>query len=128
MLFRSVVAEQIRKLAEQSAESAVDTRRLIESSIEVVNEGGVMTKDTADYLDKVMAGLEEILSSMSGVRQASDKQAEAMKEIEQNVEQISQVVESNSASAQESSATSEELSAQAENLNLLIGRFTLEQN
>ncbi|MGN0330202.1 MAG: methyl-accepting chemotaxis protein [Kineothrix sp.] len=124
----AVVAEQIRKLAEQSAESAVDTRRLIESSIEVVNEGGVMTKDTADYLDKVMAGLEEILSSMSGVRQASDKQAEAMKEIEQNVEQISQVVESNSASAQESSATSEELSAQAENLNLLIGRFTLEQN
>lgn len=121
----AVVAEQIRKLAEQSASSAVDTRKLIESAIEVINEGGVMTKDTAEYLNTVMGGLEEILESMNDVHQASDKQAEAMNEIEQSVEMISQVVESNSAAAQESSATSEELSAQAENLNALVNRFTL---
>lgn len=121
----AVVAEQIRKLAEQSAESAVDTRKLIETSIGEVNNGGVITHDTAEYLDKVMAGLDEILVAIGDVRRASDKQAVAMEEIEKGVEQISQVVENNSAAAEETSATSEELSAQSENLNALIGHFKL---
>lgn len=121
----AVVADQIGKLAEQSATSAVDTRRLIESSIVEVENGGEITKETAEYLDKVMIGLDEILMAVGGVRRASDKQSVAMKEIEQGVEQISQVVESNSAAAEETSATSEELSAQSANLNTLVGRFKL---
>lgn len=122
----AVVAEQIRKLAEQSAESAVDTRKLIEASIQEINSGGTMTRDTTEYLNKVIAGLDDVQIAMRDIRDASDKQSEAMKEIEQSVEQISQVVESNSASAEESSATSEELSAQAENLNAIVARFQLE--
>ena len=121
----AVVAEQIRKLAEQSAQSAVDTRKLIEDAIGVVNEGGEITRDTGEHLREVLTGLDEILSAMGSIRQASDMQTDAMKEIEQSVEQISTVVESNSAAAQESSATSEELSAQSENLNALVDRFTL---
>lgn len=122
----AVVADQIRKLAEQSAESAVDTRKLIEASIQEVDNGGVITNDTAEYLNTVIAGLDDILAVVGEVRSASDKQATAMKEIEQGVEQISQVVESNSAAAEETSATSEELSAQSESLNSLINHFTLE--
>lgn len=122
----AVVADQIRKLAEQSAQSAVGTRKLIEASISEVDSGGVITKDTAAYLDKVMEGLDEILSVVGDVRQASDRQAAAMKEIEIGVSQISQVVESNSAAAQETSATSEELSAQSESLNSLVDQFKLD--
>lgn len=122
----AVVADQIRKLAEQSAQSAIDTRKLIEASISEVDNGGVITKDTAAYLDKVMEGLDEILAAVGNVRQASDRQAVAMKEIEAGVSQISQVVESNSAAAQETSATSEELSAQSESLNSLVDQFKLD--
>lgn len=122
----AVVADQIRKLAEQSAQSAIDTRKLIEASISEVDSGGVITKDTAAYLDKVMEGLDEILTAVGAVRHASDRQAAAMKEIEMGVGQISQVVENNSAAAQETSATSEELSAQSESLNALVGQFKLD--
>ncbi len=121
----AVVADEIRQLAEQSAQSAVDTRNLIEASITEVKNGVNTTKDTAQYLDMVMEGLDEILASVGGIRTASDKQAEAMKEIETGVEQISQVVSNNSAAAEETSATSEELSAQSESLNALIARFNL---
>lgn len=121
----AVVAEQIRKLAEQSAQSAVDTRKLIETAIAEINSGGVITKDTAEYLDKVMQGLDEIFIAIGDVRRASDKQTASMKGIEQGVGQISQVVENNSAAAQETSATSEELSAQAETMNSLLERFDL---
>lgn len=122
----SVVADQIRKLAEQSAKSAVDTRELIGTSIEVVNTGGVITKDTAAYLNKVIEGIQEIMDSMEEVQESSNKQASVINDIETSVQQISQVVESNSASAEESSATSEELSAQAESLSALISQFRLE--
>lgn len=121
----AVVADQIGKLAEQSAASAVDTRKLIEAAIGEINAGGGITRETAEYLDKVMQGLDEILMAVGGVRRASDKQAVAMKEIENGVEQIAQVVENNSAAAEETSATSEELSAQSESLNSLIARFKL---
>lgn len=122
----AVVADQIRKLAEQSAQSAIDTRKLIEASISEVDNGGVITKDTAEYLDRVMEGLDEILSAVGDVRQASDRQAAAMQEIEIGVSQISSVVENNSAAAQETSATSEELSAQSESLNALVDQFKLD--
>lgn len=123
----AVVADQIRKLAEQSAGSAVDTRKLIEASISEVDNGGKITNETAEYLDKVMQGLDEILVVVSDVRIASDKQADAIKEIEQGVAQISNVVENNSAAAEETSATSEELSAQSESLNTLVGHFQLSE-
>lgn len=121
----AVVADQIRKLAEESAQSAIDTRKLISAAVEEVKNGSVITDDTAQYLNKVMEGLDEIFVSVSEIRQASDRQAMAMNEIEKGVEQISQVVESNSAAAEETSATSEELSAQSENLNALIEKFVL---
>ncbi|MBR5578907.1 MAG: hypothetical protein IKW28_07930 [Lachnospiraceae bacterium] len=122
----SVVADQIRKLVEQSAESAVNTRELIETSIGVVNDGGEVAKDTAVYLNKVIQGIEEIMVEMNEVREASNKQAEVIREIGGSVQGISQVVEMNSAAAEEGSATSEELFAQAENLGALIAKFRLE--
>ncbi|MBQ3105503.1 MAG: methyl-accepting chemotaxis protein, partial [Lachnospiraceae bacterium] len=119
----SVVADQIRNLAKQSADSAVDTRELISTSIETVNSGGEITKDTAASLNTVIAGIQEIMEAMESVRESSNRQSQVIKEIEDSVQEISQVVESNSAAAEESSATSEELSAQAENLSELISRF-----
>lgn len=121
----AVVADQIGKLAEQSAGSAVDTRKLIETAINEVTNGANITKDTAEYLDKVMQGLNEIVAMVGDVRQASDKQASAMLGIKQGVAEISSVVENNSAAAEETSATSQELSAQSESLNSLVRHFTL---
>lgn len=121
----AVVADQIRRLAEQSAQSAVDTRNMIESSIDEVTNGSRITNETEEALDKVLAEIDAIVLSVANARVASDKQAVAMEQIEKAVDQISGVVQANSASAQQSSATSEELSAQAQTLKDLIGQFTI---
>ena len=121
----AVVADQIRRLAEQSAQSAVDTRNMIESSIDEVTNGSRITNETEEALDKVLAEIDAIVLSVANVRVASDKQSAAMEQIEKAVDQISGVVQANSASAQQSSATSEELSAQAQTLKDLIGQFTI---
>lgn len=124
----AVVADQIGKLAEQSTQSAVNTRKLIETAISEVSVGSRITDETAEALKQVINGLDEIVLSVADVRNASDKQTLAVEQIEQGVAQISSVVQSNSAAAEESSATSEELSAQAQSLNHLVSQFKLGEN
>lgn len=123
----AVVADQIRKLASDSAESAVNTRRLIETSIQEVENGSQITERTALALDKVVNGLEEITVIVDHTAASSVQQEAVMGQIEQGVEQISSVVQNNSAAAEETSATSEELSAQSVNLNELVGQFKLKK-
>ena len=121
----AVVADQIRKLAEQSANSAVTTRALIESSIQEVEEGNKAVAAVSETLDEVINGINEIADTSKTLSENSQTQAAAMEQAEQGVNQISEVVQSNSAMAQETSATSEELSAQAETLDGLVKQFTL---
>lgn len=124
----AVVAEQIRKLAEQSAQSAVDTRSLIEGSLEEIERGNQAAEAAADSLEQIVTGVKEIASDAKRLSEESAAQAQAMEQAEVGVNQISEVVQSNSASAEESSATSEELSAQAYSLNELVGKFTLRKD
>lgn len=121
----AVVADQIGKLAEQSAASAVDTRQLIESSIQEVENGNHVAEKVAVSIGEVVEGVNQIAETSRSLKEISTTQAEAMKQAEAGVGQISEVVQANSATAEETSATSEELSAQAETLNELVLRFTL---
>ena len=121
----SVVADQIRQLAEQSSAAAVETRELIEGAIREVEQGNEAAERASASIKIVVEGIGKIASSSKMVSSTSADQATAMKQAEQGVNQISEVVQSNSATAEESSATSEELSAQAVCLDELIGKFIL---
>ncbi len=121
----AVVADQIRQLAEQSANSAAETRTLIETSLNAIADGSKTVDIVNASIDRVVEGIEIIAKSSKSISDMANEQAEAMKQTEIGVNQISEVVQSNSATAQEASATSEELSAQATTLDSLISRFQL---
>lgn len=123
----AVVADQIRQLAEQSTKSAVDTRDLIEGSMQEIKEGNQAADSAAASIEIVVDGIGKIAESSRSISEISKDQANAMDQAEQGVNQISEVVQSNSATAEESSATSQELSAQAISLNELISKFILPQ-
>lgn len=121
----AVVADQIRKLADDSAQSAVHTRELIETSLQEIEHGNQITDKTAEALNRVVEGIEDLANESKKAMEESKAQADAMMQIEQGIEQISTVVQNNSATAEETSATSEELSAQATNMNELTAAFRL---
>lgn len=121
----AVVADQIRSLAEQSAKSAVDTRELIEGSLQEVEEGNKAALNVASTLAEVVEGVNTIAGTAGELSRISQEQANAMKQAEAGIDRISEVVQSNSATAEEASATSQELSAQATSLGDLVGRFIL---
>lgn len=124
----AVVAEQIRMLAESSANSAETSKHLLEANRAEVVQGNTVTAETADSLNKVMQELDYIIQEVTNIRIASDHQAVSVKEIEEGVKQIGNVIQNNSAASQEASATSEELSAEADSLDELVGRFILRQS
>ncbi len=121
----SVVADQIRQLAEQSSKSAVDTRALIEGALKEVNEGNKVADRAVSSLATVVEGIRKVADSSKDLSIISTNQAATMQEAEQGVNQISDVIQTNAAVAEESSATSEELSAQATTLDGLIAKFQL---
>lgn len=121
----AVVADQIGKLASDSANSAINTKKLIENSIIEIEHGNEITSKTTAAIESVIEGIKALAASTKEISELSDAQADAMKQLEMGVEQISEVIQNNSAAAQETSATSEELSAQSDNLEGLVGQFKL---
>lgn len=119
----AVVAGEVRSLASRSAEAAKDTTVLISNSLTAVSEGNQIAADTQKSLQAVVTSAQQIESNMAQITDASDMQAEELKQVTQGIDQISSVIQTNSATAQESAATSEELFSQSTLLKSLVEQF-----
>jgi len=123
----AVVADQIRNLAEQSAKSAVNTRALIENSLNEVDHGNQAALRTSDVLAEVVAEIQFIAEAAKAQSESSEQQKLSMEQADAGIIRISEVVQANSATAEEASATSEELSAQAYTMDDLVSKFKLRE-
>lgn len=124
----SVVADQIRQLAEQSSQSAVDTRTLIEGAMQEIENGNKVAERAVASIEVVVDGIRKVASSSKEMSVTSSSQAATMKQAEEGINQISDVIQTNAAVAEESSATSQQLSAQAVMLDELIAKFSLPES
>lgn len=123
----AVVADQIGKLAADSRQSAVTTRELISKSLTEIENGSIMVEYTMESIGTALANMESFAGMAAGAAEASQEQADMLKQIQTRIDQISTVVQSNSASAEETSAISQELSAQAIGLEEMISKFELRE-
>ena len=123
----SVVAEEVRNLAQKSSEASQNTANLIRQSLSAIQRGTGSMRETADYMSDVLQRAQEITVSIQQISEASDQQTAALEQINQGVDEISGVVQTNSASAEESAAASEELSEQSRQLRELVARFRLRE-
>lgn len=121
----AVVADEVRNLAAKSSEAVRDTTQLIDSSVDAVNSGAEITKQTADAMKSLDEYTLAVKKIVNDITESGRRQADMVIKINEDITRISGVVQSNSATAEESSATSEELSGQAGMLKELIGRFNL---
>lgn len=124
----SVVADEIRQLAEQSSQSAVDTRTLIEGAMQEIENGNRVAERAVASIETVVEGIRKIAASSKEMSISASGQAATMKQAEEGINQISDVIQTNAAVAQESSATSQQLSAQAVMLDNLIAKFALPED
>ena len=121
----AVVADEVRNLATKSAEASKSTQRLIQASIEAVENGSGLAEETSRVLRETADDTSLIMASITDIADASMEQATVLSQVTQELDQISDVVHTNSATSEESAAASEELSSQAQILKNLISQFRL---
>lgn len=121
----SVVANEIRDLANRSSETVKQIENIIKTSLKNVETGQVMANDTANALNKIVVSVDRTTEIASELLENSNQQKQSIEELVRGTRQIAEVVEGNSSTAQESAAISEELAAQAENLKNLMQYFDL---
>lgn len=124
----AVVADQIGKLATDSAQAVVDTKALIEKTIEEIDKGNEVTETAALGFEKIIKDMETFAEVSKKNSETSTSQAQALREVESGIESISSVTQANAAASEECSAISQELAARAEELDGLVKRFTLFSN
>ena len=121
----SVVAEEVRNLAQKSSAASKETALLIESAAASVEQGTAAMDITANSMNRMRNQFARVTKLIAEISGASEQQAVALDQVTQGVDQISSVVQTNSATSEESAAASEELAAQAQMLRESVGHFRL---
>ncbi len=119
----AVVAEEVRNLAQRSAQAAKDTANMIAESVKNADNGVSINKEVAQTLNKIAEGSRKVNDLVAEIAAASNEQAQGIDQINTAVGQMDQVTQSNAANAEESASAAEELSSQAEELNGMVGQL-----
>ncbi len=121
----AVVATEVSQLAGQTVEAAQNTAGLINASLKSVEEGIAIANDTAEKLDGMVSQVQGIAVKVKTIAEASNSQADSVKEMSNNISEISSVGQNNAATSEESLALSYEMNEHANSLKGLVEKFEL---
>ena len=121
----SVVADEVRNLAQKSADAANSTTSLIKGTIDAVEKGSKIASSTSETFDGIVQKTNKINDNIKSIVKANIEQAESIGQVSTGINQISGVVQTNSATAEQSAASCEELASQAAMLKNLVATFKL---
>ena len=116
----AVVAEEVRSLAQKSAQAAKDTAEIIDRNIDLSDRGVSISGEVNVALDEIMQKAKAVNQLIGEISAASEEQARGTTQVTEAISQMEVVVQSNAASAEESAASSEELKAQAAALQAIV--------
>ena len=114
----TVVAAEVRKLAENSRITAQEISELATNSVSVAEEAGKLLEQMVPSIGKTADLVEEITA-------ASGEQASGIAQINDSMMQLDKATQQNASASEELAATSEELSGQAAQLQETVAFFNL---
>lgn len=121
----AVVAEEVRNLAQRSAEAARNTAELISESQSNAANGVSVSQEVEEVLGRIISGISKVTQLIGEVSTASAEQSRGIDQINGGVQQLDEVTQSNAAAAEESASVSEELNAQADELQSMVRNLLL---
>ena len=114
----SVVASEIRKLAERSREAATEIEKFSSRSLSD-------TREAAQGLDDVLPEVTRTAQLVQEIATASQEQRTGVDQINSAIQQLSEVIQQNAAASEEMATSAEELNSQATALNDASAFFVL---
>ncbi|MFT3683787.1 MAG: methyl-accepting chemotaxis protein [Phycisphaerales bacterium] len=122
----AVVAEEVRNLAQRSAEAAKNTAGMIEESVKRSENGVQIASRVGTALEEINSATNKVNALLSEIASASSEQATGIGQINQGVGQLDQVTQQSAGNSEEVASSAEELSSQVASLNELVSRFKVD--
>jgi methyl-accepting chemotaxis protein len=116
----AVVAEEVRNLAQRSAQAAKDTTPIIETNIELSNKGVLVAAKVCDALNEITIQSSKVNQLMDEIAAASQEQAQGVEQMNKAMVQVEMVTERNTANAEKSTLAAEELNVQAQSMKKIV--------
>jgi len=120
----SVVATEVRNLAQRSATAARESKELIQTSIQRVRAGTEFVNETGASLSEIVGGVKKVGDIISEIAAASVEQSQGIEQVNQAVSQMDEITQQNAALAEEASAASVSMSDQSTNMINLLQFFS----
>ena len=123
----SVVASEVRSLAQRSAEAAREIKALIQESVSGVGDGARYVKEAADTIDRAMGRVGEVAQVIEKIAGASSEQSAGLEEIKNAIAQIENVTQENAALVEQTAAAALSFRDSAGALAEAVSAFKLDR-
>ncbi|GGE08528.1 hypothetical protein GCM10011390_29520 [Aureimonas endophytica] len=122
----AVVAQEVRALAQRSAEASKEIKGLISTASREVGNGVALVHQAGEALTRIAGRVMRINEIVSGIAASARDQASGLAEVNEAVDQMDKVTQQNAAMVEETTAATRALIGEARNLSDMVDRFRVE--
>jgi len=119
----AVVADEVRNLAQRSAQASGEITDLIQDSVRRVQDGSAVAGDVGQVLGEIISSVTRVAELLGGITRASSEQADGIGQLNTAMAQMDRITQQNAAGAEESAAAAEQLGAQAETVRQTVAEL-----
>ncbi|MCE5271434.1 methyl-accepting chemotaxis protein [bacterium] len=121
----AVVAEEVRSLAQRSAQAAKDTAVMIEEGVKNAEGGVGITAEVDKALTAITEAAGKVDDLVAEIASAVKEQAQGIEQVNTAMSDMDKVTQSNASNSEQSASAAEELSSQAGELRGMVAEFKL---
>ena len=121
----SVVATEVRNLAQRSADAAAQSSELIQNSVQKVRSGTAFVNETGAALMEIVDSIAKVGDIVGDITASSHEQSAGIGQVNQNVTQIDDITQQNAALAEQAAASSMAMSEQSAKMTRLLDFFNV---
>ncbi|HEX7874189.1 MAG TPA: methyl-accepting chemotaxis protein [Sphingobium sp.] len=121
----AVVANEVRALAQRSADAAKDIKTLITTSTQQVSHGVDLVGETGKMLARIVTKIGDVNGLIAEIARSTEAQATNLQQVNGAVNDMDRMTQQNAAMVEESAAAARSLASEADQLSDLVARYQL---